>query len=108
MRCVSMSHRNVTSGHFDYMPMRRCARRPKDLDYDDRLFLGAAMERVLSMWWVALALSVATMVAAVGPIVDLKITKAQQDLLSIQAAVGLYNAKRGTSTTGLARLSACR
>ena len=51
---------------------------------------------MLSLWWITLALSVATMFAAVGPIVDLKITKAQYDLMSLQTALGIYKTRRGS------------
>jgi general secretion pathway protein G len=59
--------------------------------------MSGAMQRILSMWWVTLALSVATMLAVSvsQPIVDLKITKAQQDLLTLQAVLDDYKTKRG-------------
>jgi hypothetical protein len=49
------------------------------------------------MWWVTLVLPVATILAVsvIQPIVDLKITKAQQDLLALQSALGDHKTKRG-------------
>lgn len=68
------------------------------------------MARVLAFWPLGL---VPLLVAAVlevlfGRIVDLKITKAQQDLGSIETALGMYKAKHGdfpSEADGLAALT---
>jgi hypothetical protein len=63
---------------------------------EGRLLVRVTMQRILSMWWVILILSVGTMFAAVGPIRDLKITKAQYDLMALQTALDIYKTQRGS------------
>jgi type II secretion system protein G len=55
------------------------------------------MKRIFSLWWVIFILSLVLAFAfvAVRPIVDLKITKAQDDLSSLQTALETYRTQRG-------------
>jgi Type II secretion system (T2SS), protein G len=53
------------------------------------------MHRIWSMWWVTFALSIVATLYAMGPIVDLKITQAQQDLNALGTALDIYKVRRG-------------